>query len=430
MSIFNYAAEAIAFQGTEFAEQLTEQFEKILQYKTPKEAASSDERKNVEKLINKRTGLNIKLSLDTMRHPCVSVPYVNPGSILLPDFLHGLITDDYEVMVRKIDKNIEDNFVDLKNVKVGGNYSVIETPIFMSFKFLKEAKFTTRECVAFLLHEMGHVFVSYEFTNRVIRTNQIIAAVNKASLSDTTGEKHKHILKTIAKSAKLQDDVFEDLVDIKNSQVISTVVIREVYEGARSELGTKNYDNSTFEALSDQFAARFGFGREAVSGLDKMNRLYGYVEYSQSARTSMAFYETAALFGIPVFAVLSVTVSPWLIGLTLMGFLSVYLSGDSQRDFTYDDLRVRYLRIREQIITHLKDKTLDADTVKHHIESLEKIDKILESVKDYKGPMRAISNFIFSNNRKEMKAIELQRELETMMANDLFVQASKLSFLK
>jgi len=429
MSIFNYAAEAIAFQGKDVSEALIKNFEEILKYKTPKEAADSKERKDIEDIIRKKTGMNIRLSLNTPNHPCVYIPLVNPGSVLLPDFMRGLFTDDYETITRKIEKDGGDNFVDLKNAKVGGIYAHIETPIFMSQNFLRDLKLSARECTAILLHEMGHVFVAYEFTARTIRTNQIMAAVNKAALSDATGENHKHILKEIAKAGKLKDDAFEDLVDIKNNQVITTVVVREVYEAARSELGTKNYDATTFEALADQYATRFGLGRELVTGLEKIHKFYGTPEYSQIARIFTAWVDIHVLISIPVFAI-GTFLHPLGILMLSMMVLTVFISGDGARDFTYDDLRVRYLRIREQIITHLKDKTLDAETIKHHLESIEKIDKVIDGAKDYKGILRTVSNFIFSSNRKEMKAIELQRELETFMANDLFVQASKLSFLK
>jgi hypothetical protein len=110
--------------------------------------------------------------------------------------------------------------------------------------------------------------------------------------------------------------------------------------------------------------------------------------------------------------------------------ITILASGDNHRDFTYDDLDVRYKRIREQTIVYLKNKQLDAEEIKRCLDDLEFFDSALKKVGSSQGVITKIANMVLPGARKESKAIELQRDLEALAANDLFAKAATLSLLK
>ena len=63
-------------------------------------------------------------------------------------------------------------------------------------------------------------------------------------------------------------------------------------------------------------------------------------------------------------------------------------------------------------------------------QALKIIDKHILEVKERLDFVRIISNFVFSNNRREKKAIELQRDLESLAANSIYAKAAELSLIK
>ena len=111
-------------------------------------------------------------------------------------------------------------------------------------------------------------------------------------------------------------------------------------------------------------------------------------------------------------------------------YMLIFLSGDGQRDRTYDDLRVRFLRVKEQSIQYLKDNNISDKESKRVIEDIKQIEVAISKVKDSKLLFEIISNYVFPSNYKAMKAADLQRDLEALAANDIFVKAKELSFLK
>jgi translation initiation factor 6 (eIF-6) len=49
---------------------------------------------------------------------------------------------------------------------------------------------------------------------------------------------------------------------------------------------------------------------------------------------------------------------------------------------------------------------------------------------EYKSPITAISNFVFSSNRNAKRMIDLEHQIEEFISNQLFVNAAKLTLQK
>lgn len=434
-SMEQVALEAISFQSPAFSNKLVEHFTKILTSRATASQVQGDHVvHDIIELVFKHTGLRIRLLLDT-DHPCACMPaYLDPNSILLPDIAKGMILDDYNAILSKLEKNKETTFVDLKNCRVGGLYSKIESPIYMPYSIMKQVQFTPREAVAVFLHELGHLFVAYELAFRTVTTNQILAAVQKSHQKHGLSDQHTLVLKRAGKAIG-NDEAFIELTEIKDNTAITTVVMTEVQREAASEMGLKSYDETGFESLADNFAARHGYARDQVTALVKLAKFYGLPEYSSLTRVLMIFNEVMVGVAFPLLGVVMTILGIAAAGGLLIIYAALLLAlatfawatgGDAGRDFTYDDAKVRYQRLREQIVTYLKNDKLPKEEVKHNLESLAVIDKAIAEVKEYKGFLRTVANFLIPANRRAVKGIELQRQLEELAANDIYIMAAKL----
>lgn len=103
--------------------------------------------------------------------------------------------------------------------------------------------------------------------------------------------------------------------------------------------------------------------------------------------------------------------------------------GDNFRLHTYDELRQRYIRVRNDVVHILKDSDLDQSYVKNLIEDIKNLDKLIENTADRKTLLHSISNFIIPVNGKAIDNIEEQKLIEALASNDLFVKSAELKVI-
>lgn len=109
--------------------------------------------------------------------------------------------------------------------------------------------------------------------------------------------------------------------------------------------------------------------------------------------------------------------------------LITLLSGDAYSDFTYDKLKDRYKRIRQDMVRQLTDSNLDRETMKEVIENIKIVDKTMEKAVNYRSIFSVIGNVIFPSNRKAVKDHEVQQTLESIVNNNMFVKSAELKIL-
>jgi hypothetical protein len=436
MKFIQYAQESIQFQSDEFARALISQCGKILTFKSGRDAQTSKEVKELDKLIFDSTGILAKLHFDTTKPPCVNIPFLNPNNILHQDLINDFVSASYDEVIKLLEKPNMDAFIDLKKSRIGGYYSTIKFDIYAGFKFLSGLKFTAEELAAVILHELGHAFVLFEMLDRSVRTNQILAATVKASSDNPTGDLLKQRIVMIGTKSKFTDEQITALQNASSPAARQVLVLSyRNNEPIRNDLGSTNYHHTTYEALADNFVARHNLGRHLVSALERISIHFGLPEYHKSIRIILGVIDisnTMIMIAGGIFFLATGGLSNILTGVFLLGMfgITILASGDNHRDFTYDDLDVRYKRIREQTIVYLKNKQLDAEEIKRCLDDLEFFDSALKKVGSSQGVITKIANMVLPGARKESKAIELQRDLEALAANDLFAKAATLSLLK
>lgn len=429
ISTFNLSNESIDFQtNSTFGKELENTIQDINDNKVAiKKLQDSEQKKILESIIKKHTGLNINLVLDTQSVACVYLPTVHRNHLFLYNSFRDLydIKDSIEIFKRVKEIN-EKHTVNLKTGKVTGLFSDLSVDIHLQVNSFFSAKMPAGQITAILLHEIGHLFTYYEFIVRQHTTNQVLAGILKSVINKDNIKTRETVFE---KGGALLGDknAFKEIVNQDNSQVISTVVFQQHVDHMKSELGIEHYDYSACEQLADQYSTRYGYGRELILGLETLHRMFGIYE-GKASNFEAGLSQIAGVIVMTVGVVFGFAANP-LASLFFAGMLvlSLYGAGASKKDYTYDVLKVRYLRVREQFIQRLKDKSISQEEITLNLDSLKAIDKVISSIHEHNLPLDRMMNFIFSTNRDVKRSTELQRQLESLAMNDLFAKSAKLS---
>lgn len=432
MKFLNMGLEAIAFQSDEFATKMTSLIEKLMEVRSGKAADDTDAAKDLNKLVRNTTGVKVDIIFNTDYPPCTLPYHINPDTILGHATLKDFYAEDSSTTIKRLKAVKESSYIDLKNAKVTGIFSEINVPIYMGYDYLRSFKLNAKEIAAILAHEIGHCFVAYEMAFRTVRTNQVLSAISKAH-ADGDKDSYKYVLKTTEDIYDLKTGVLQELVETKNKEVVYIAVLGHIENNTKEQslLGNTTYDISTFEAMSDNFATRLGLGRELVSALEKMFKTMGAAEFSMTTRVAMTVFDTITSVAI-VGSVIAIGANPLVGGFYLaINVFSVWSRLDGRdHNNVYDKLSVRFKRIKEQITIYLKDNKLPAKDVKIALQSLANIEKTISEVSEYKGYLPAIFNLLDPASVKVNNAISIQKKLESIASNELYIKAAQLRTLE
>jgi len=102
------------------------------------------------------------------------------------------------------------------------------------------------------------------------------------------------------------------------------------------------------------------------------------------------------------------------------------VSGGAEYQNVYDKLKIRYKRVREQLISRLKVKSLAPELVKNILEDLKVLDKIIDQTGEFSSILNVVGNIIYPSNWVLSSRKNAQRLLEELASNDLFIKAAQL----
>lgn len=422
------AMEAIGFQGPDTANKIVAYVEDIMKERNGKDADGSKARKDLIKYLKDVTGMKLDIIFDTYMSPGTIPLHINPDTILGYKTMKDFYLEEASATMKRLVDIKNKSSIDLKTGKVSGIFSEYETPVYMGFYAIRSLRLSAREIAAVLCHEIGHCLVAYEMAFRTIRTNQILSAASKAAAGGDQGE-YEYVLKSAEEVLDLKTGVFDEIKNTKDQKTIMTVVIGKAERKTHDEslMGNTTYDITTFEALADNYAARLGLGKELVTSLEKIHRFYGATEYSVAARIAVTIIDIYSVVGFTIGAFV-LTTNP-VLGAFVLGIkmLTLYARLDGRdHNNVYDKLSIRFKRVKEQIIQYLKDEKLDAAEVKRCMESIRHIEKSIEQISEYKGFMPAIFNMIDPASRAVVSARDIQKNLEALVANDMYLKAAAL----
>lgn len=419
------AFEAIDFQtNSSFGKELENVIEamRLMEDAAGKDYQNSQEKRILEAIIRKHTGLTVAINFENEIFGMVSVNVFQRSSIFIDHVSQAVADETGGEMgfLKVIDKFKLVNTVDLHTGMVTGVFAVVLIPIMLSWKLIKNKTYSVSEIVAILMHELGHCFVMFEYSSRIVSTNQVLAGMSRLALDTMEVSKKEFLFKSCGELLMKDQHAFDGLEKLTDEKAIYTVVADGAIKKAQSELKYGGYDSTSNEQLADQYAVRQGYGRAFITAHEKL------------MRDEVTIFDTFQLTGI---LGLSALLGGLLVGTTIVSVFGLIMfinsfsmtyALKSMDKGNYDTVKVRYKRIREQVITDLKNKKLPKDLVVEKLKDLEVIDEYIGSVFQSQGYVANLVDYMLSPNRKERSYIALQRQLEELASNDLFISSQKL----
>lgn len=443
--------EAIAYQrndsfGPEL-ESLVTEFVELVKQDTPSKfiEGNKDLKDRFNKLVLGRTGINAYLITD--KALAATMPNVyNPNTILGNEELNDALNGDYHSLwgsglLYNKQSGFKVGTVDLKKAKLGGWFCEQPVPVFANFiDLVKQHELTPPEITAVILHELGHDFEGAAMCTRVNTSNQVVADAVKNINGVPEDQRMEYVYRELSKVSPQLSKEDVDGLGSSNPVVMGVSSFRAIVEITRSLSDSEHHDRTTYEALSDSFAVRFGYGQYLASGLDKMLNDPGRkvialgASVFKAALVLMLILEIIKL--IRAFwslkgtseALLKISISI-LISIMQRVIAAVVLTNterESTRDMTYDLDKDRFIRVRNDLVNSLKDDAIDTKTRKSTLEQIKFVDTVINRSTNLRGILGGLSILLSPTDRNVYKAIKTQQEVEKMIANDIFVSASKL----
>lgn len=382
--------------------------------------------------IKKETGLSVGVTISSPVGPFVMVPDVSKNHVLVREYARNFLSGATAIQMLNDAGDMFTGGVSLKEGKVTGSFTKIDHTLYFSFLLIQDKKYTNEELAAIMLHELGHLFTYYEYINRTVTTNQILESVAKR-LSETRELKEvESIITTASKKLKLTDLDAKKLAQSTNRKAVEFVIANHAVAQVKSELGSNIYDVTSWEQLADNYTARYGAGRALVTALDK---LYGNYHISKRSTPVFLLFEAIKLliaaFGAVgvAFGILTGNVAALWLGTKLFIDITIFISVDAT-PLEYDRPGARMARIRDQLVEMSKLKDLTGDERKRIAQDLEVIDRITKTVKDRRQFFSFIGGMFNKTIAGRYRQENIQREVEQLIANDLFTISNDLKGLQ
>lgn len=463
---FNFAKEAIAFQRDDFGQRIEKIMTDIQVYikDTPPDKRDSlyqsDLIRDLEKLIFNRLGAKIIISKwedhedpinagtqgafgwspHIFTHDGVYFPVLK--ETVPPEYHHYLkyAEDYYQQDAQLAGKR---GYVDLGKAKLSGAFSERLLTMQVEFEGLYEKLgYTPDEITATILHELGHVFQSFEYSDRMTRTNEVLADLAKTVRGEKDLKRQTYLIKELGEALDLDSKTRDEIIDSPNRIVLGYRLFKALKWSFESQLPVGKYNITTPEQLADNFAARFGYGRQLITSLEKFekydreNTILKFTIMremcSQVITMKHLLLLVVAIAAFPGFMFfLMVAIFIWA-GVAAGGIfvgIKTYEAGADNQDMTYDEIRVRYKRIRHQYIEMIKQLNLPKDQLQKVINDINAMDTIIRMTESHKGLFDRFKNFFISRHRDTANEIELQQLIEDLVHNDLFLKSRELELL-
>lgn len=385
------------------------------------------------KLVRSRIGVNAILYCDGLSAATFPNVYVDHSPIVREATRNYLSYDQggkgaIKLKIQESGKNL--GSVDPVKVKLTGWLSEQEVALYINFNALMaEADYSSAEITAIILHELGHDFEGAAMCARAVSTNLILSDVARHITDDRSG-RQEYIYRELTKlDPELSKDTVAGLMN-GNPVVMGVAAFRLAQGTFRNLSGSRLYSDTSYEALSDSFATRFGYGAALATGFQKTSERYELFNIAKEVTATVI--AIAVSWGlISLFA--SLMAGVWSLGvlggIVMQGltFRAIVRSNrTTNQDNVYDDDFDRIARVKRDLVNGLKSAKISSSEKKALLEQLQTVDKALEKSYNMPAPIRKLLNLVFVSDGRSQKSIEAQKQLEALVANDIFISASKL----
>ena len=318
-----------------------------------------------------------------------------------------------------------------KQAKVGGIFSKITAKITFTVPLI--LRFEPYESASVLLHELGHIWTYYEQLGVAMYRNFIISNTIKEILSvKGEEEKFKFVLdKNNLWDLKMDEDMAKKIAKMDDEK-FTKVMLGATSRYTANEVGFVMYNYNSSEVVADQFMARFGgtLSPELMGFTrgDYFKYLEGrFTAFTVRSLTSVVLYVAGAITGVAVAALMGLIIGLFaLISYSELKrgvYSALFVNGN-----TYDVGPDRYKRVRNEMVSRLK-AIKDPAIQKAALQTIKDLDQIIAKYPEPKDSFgEKIIQFFYSSYKDEKAKRLLQQTIEELLANDLFVTATKFKY--
>ena len=424
-----FAVENIQTQNDGFGERL-EGFVTIMRDEivagtlSASDVGKSPVLKEIEKAVFKRFGLKVDLITNEVLAAVLPF-YSNTSHIFITEYFRGNFNlRDQAKLLKTFDQR--KGSVNSEKAVVTGIFSDYEHPLYINFYELIQAHaMTAAEVTAVMLHELGHAFSACQYADRTDRTNQVLAGIARHLNGGEPGDVD-YVFRELSKVTPSVTKEAADKIVNGSRTVAGATWFKTIIGMVNSQTQDDTYNETAFEQQADAFASRFGYGKQLILGLDKLSAYTPEKSKALLILTQMVSGMTTLIIAAMVFAsiatggVLTAFVMSFYMGLLLT------LHREDVTDYTYDKLKNRYLRMRQDIVDQLKDIKMNKTKVRELLDMLYAVDTCVKETSVVKTLPAYIANFIYSGARTAEKSITDQQLLEALASNDLFIHSAEL----
>ena len=409
-----FSMEVMALQHDDFGLKLTHIVERLRLDGTYSTKAIKES--GLKELIFDRLKMNVDVHI--VESPSINAAIIPPSlnsSHPFDQYFSGFHVADMGRLVAELgDRGHRIGKVDFDKVVLSGVLTKIPHPTYLTSGLLR-SKLTDREVAAILLHELGHGMTYMYFLLNVTIASVITNAVVNAAFNKDGDREREVIFERGARILGLdnvQATGFRGQTKDQAKAALQALYIDHDITWLRSETGCNLYEAKSCEQLADQMVAKFGFGADLATALDKMFGNTRSGVFSNMVKIAAEAAIWLSVVGIVVMPVFLLTVDPG-------DLISPY---DNPKD------RIKY--IRKHLIQELKNiDVVPKETQKKLLSDIDKIEKIAER----HGPDESIMQYLqrrFLMPVREVKRLQdQQKDIEDLLYNDAFVAYAKFKQL-
>lgn len=410
--------------------QLLAKVEHLLEKYSTSKFLTPPEFHDLQDLIQKETGLNIKLEY-----------FVCPDMMLgifCPVFSgHNGISGRSEFGSMSMrDKDLTDNIlkstVDLEKGRVMGEFTKVPFQMLIP-SMLFEGKFSAEELTAGILHEIGHAFFAVATLGEYTWLNYYLTDGMDVLLGKKPNRYKVELLNYDYLAQNVDDQKQrEQLLSDPSEKNLRRAVLEACYKQPRNHLTTNVVRGSIKrdEQLADVFAMRMGFTRPLATFMDKVQRSSGAPgkRYLRS-RTGFLAMEMVKALSVFTSSLVGVGLAYPTLGLSLFLPLAVHgwVKTDGSGSRVYDNPTERLVKMRRELVTQIKDLAVTPTAKLALDEDLKVLDNLLDKRNQYMSLWEAIGYTLAPGARREHYRLKHEELLEGLLANDLFVQANRFN---
>lgn len=295
------------------------------------------------------------------------------------------------------------------------------------------------QCTATMLHEMGHCWTFFEYIGTTLFRNAFIATSVKEFLDVKQKEERFKIMLAKKNVYGLEIDP-KTLAELKEEDAVPIIVgaFNRVF---KYETGYVEYNDTTVEAIADQFMSRFGLGYHSIMKFSaKPNlddaRLGGpirrtviqYILATVGSITLAVIFPFIGMGAIGLFNSVFTAAMAYFNASYVVKVIKSYsdvLTGSS----SYDVDKQRMQRIYNETLGYLKNPKIPKELTMKLLGELREMAKMIEKSEGYDNLAVKFRRWFDSDFRSQLAKREYQILVESLLANELYVQAAKIKHI-